>query len=102
MNTFTQNNNLQSRRSFLLNSGMGLGAAALASLIPQSAQAGQLGLHHKPKAKRVIFLFMAGGPSQLDLFDYKPDLHKLYNTELPKSVSNGQRVTQMTKGKKQL
>lgn len=102
MNLFNESNNLQSRRSFLTNAGMGLGAAAMASLIPQSANAGQLGLHHKAKAKRVIFLFMAGGPSQLDLFDYKPDLDKLFNTALPKSISNGQRVTQMTKGKKQL
>ncbi|MCM8532722.1 MAG: DUF1501 domain-containing protein [Lentisphaeraceae bacterium] len=102
MNPLLQNGLLQSRRSFLTNSGMGLGAAALSSLMPQSTQASVLGTHHKPKAKRVIFLFMAGAPSQLDLYDYKPDLHKLFNTELPKSVSNGQRVTAMTKGKQQL
>ncbi|MCH2209199.1 MAG: DUF1501 domain-containing protein [Lentisphaerales bacterium] len=102
MDLFTKNQLFQTRRSFLTNTGMGLGASALASLLPQSVNAGQRGLHHKPKAKRVIFLFMAGAPSQLDLFDYKPDLHKLFNTELPKSVSNGQRVTAMTKGKEQL
>jgi len=93
---------LQSRRSFLLNSGMGLGAAAFGSLISPQAQAAQTGVHHKPRAKRVIFLFMAGAPSQVDLFDYKPDLHKHFKTELPKSVSMGQRVTAMTRGKQQL
>jgi hypothetical protein len=98
---FTEAANLQSRRSFLLNSGMGLGAAAFSSLIPQVRAASEPGLHHPAKAKRVIFLFMAGAPSQVDLFDYKPDLHKLFKTELPKSVSKGQRVTTMTRGKDQ-
>jgi hypothetical protein len=92
--------NLQSRRSFLLNTGMGLGASALASLVSNRAFAAQPNV--QAKAKRIIFLFMAGAPSQVDLFDYKPDLHKLFKTELPKSVSNGQRVTAMTRGKEQL
>jgi len=93
---------LASRRSFLLNTGMGLGATALATLVPQPAAAANFRLKGKPRAKRVIFLFMAGAPSQVDLFDYKPDLHKLFKTELPKSVSQGQRVTAMTRGKQQL
>ena len=93
---------LQSRRRFLLNSGMGLGTAAFASLLTREGAAAQAGLHHPAKAKRVIFLFMAGAPSQVDLFDYKPDLHKLFKTELPKSVSKGQRVTTMTRGRQQL
>ncbi len=93
---------LQSRRSFLLNSGMGLGAAAFASLVPGGSAAAAPGLHHPARAKRVIFLFMAGAPSQVDLFDYKPGLDKLFKTELPKSVSKGQRVTTMTRGKQQL
>jgi hypothetical protein len=91
---------LQNRRQFLTHSGMGLGAAALASAAP--ALAGGSALHHKPRAKRVIFLFMAGGPSQLDLFDYKPDLHKQQGKRLPKSVTKGQRVTAMTKGQAQI
>ena len=62
MDQFLENNTLQSRRRFLLNSGMGIGASALASLVPHGLNAGQIGLHHKAKAKRVIFLFMAGGP----------------------------------------
>ena len=93
---------LQSRRSFLLNSGMGLGTTALASLLPQIGGAASKGLHHTARAKRIIFLFMAGAPSQVDLFDYKPELHKLFKTELPKSVTKGQRVTTMTRGRQQL
>ena len=105
---FSEPSVIQSRRSFLLNSGMGLGSAAFASLIPKvmgsSILGGgsPLGTHHAAKAKRVIFLFMAGAPSQIDLFDYKPDLHKLFKTPLPKSISQGQRVTAMTLGKEQL
>ena len=98
----TGTTDLQSRRRFLLNSGMGLGTAAFASLLTREGTAAQTGLHHPAKAKRVIFLFMAGAPSQIDLFDYKPDLHKLFKTELPKSVSKGQRVTTMTRGRQQL
>ena len=95
--------NHSSRRSFLLNSGMGIGASAFASLIGGAVN--KVGANDdklKPKAKRVIFLFMAGAPSQVDLFDYKPDMHKLFKTELPKSVSKGQRVTSMTRGREQL
>ena len=91
--TLTDFDLLQSRRSFLLNSGMGLGTAALASLLSKQGFAANAGSVTKPKAKRIIFLFMAGAPSQVDLFDYKPDLHKLFKTELPKSISQGQRVT---------
>ena len=80
----------QSRRSFLLNSGMGLGTTALASLLPRAGLAASDGIHHPAKAKRIIFLFMAGAPSQVDLFDHKPDLHKLFKTELPKSITKGQ------------
>ncbi|MFT5125929.1 MAG: hypothetical protein ACI97B_004582 [Verrucomicrobiales bacterium] len=99
INLFNQQSVLQSRRAFLHNTGMGLGAAAMASLVQRAGATSQ---HFAPRAKRVIFLFMAGAPSQLDLFDYKPDLHKLFKTELPKSVSQGQRVTAMTRGKEQL
>jgi hypothetical protein len=90
---------LLARRQFLLNSGAGVGATALASLLPQNATAAT---NPAPKAKHVIFLFMAGAPSQLDLFDYKPDLHKQFKKPLPKSVTMGQRVTAMTRGKEQL
>ena len=96
-----QHNRLQSRRQFLKTSGMGLGVTALASLLPQNSAA-QPALHHTPRAKRVIFLFMAGAPSQIDLFDYKPKLERQFKQPLPESISMGQRVTAMTKGKTQL
>jgi hypothetical protein len=88
-----------SRRSFLGAMSMG----AIGGMLPQNLQAaGVKGLHHKPKAKRVIMLFMAGGQSQLDLFDHKPDLHKLYRQELPPSVIGNQRFTAMTKNAQKL
>ena len=98
------------RRRFLRNSilkpcSMGLGAAVLASLAEQSttlAAPTSEGLHFPARAKRVIFLFMAGAPSQLDLFDDKPELANQFGNPLPPSVSNGQRVTAMTKGKAQI
>src|SRR6056297_138413 len=91
------------RRGFLGHFGMGLGATALGNLLHQrQASAGQADYRLPGKAKRVIFLFMAGAPSQLDLFDHKPDLHKQFNQPLPPSVSMGQRVTAMTKGRAQL
>lgn len=102
-----QHSDLQSRRSFLLNTGMGLGASVLASLGTKALAAEMSGIVNASgkspaSAKRVIFLFMAGAPSQVDLFDYKPDLEKQFRKELPKSISKGQRVTTMTRGKEQL
>lgn len=89
------------RRQFLKRGSMGLGSVAMGSLLAKAGVTG-MGSHFPAKAKRVIFLFMAGAPSQLDLFDYKPDLHKRFKEPLPPSVSKGQRVTAMTKGKEQL
>jgi len=101
--TFQRFCDLQNRRQFITNASMGLGAAAAAaSAMTATAAERPKGLHHSPKAKRVIFLFMAGAPSQLDLFDYKPDLEKLHGQPLPKEISRGQRVTTMTRGKKQV
>ena len=57
-------------------------------------------LHFAPKAKRVIYLFMSGGPSHIDLFDYKPTLARLHGNELPGSIRMGQRITGMTCGQK--
>ncbi|MEM7478974.1 MAG: DUF1501 domain-containing protein [Planctomycetota bacterium] len=94
-----------SRRSFLHNSGVGLATTASAALIANSCQAADASkatTHFEPKAKQVIFLFMAGAPSHVDLFDYKPEMDQFFKTELPKSVSMGQRVTAMTRGKQQL
>jgi len=96
------------RRQFFGRTALGLGAAALSELLGGSACAadaappatGVPGLlkvpHVKPRAKRVIYLFMQGGPSQLDLFDPKPSLAKRHGEELPESIRMGQRITGMT------
>lgn len=91
------------RRQFLNRFGMGLGGVALAEMLAseQASAApvdhGVLGdPHFAPKAKRIIYLFMSGGPSQLDLFDYKPLLNKLHGQQLPDSVRGGQRLTGMS------
>jgi hypothetical protein len=102
------------RRQFLARSGFSLGAVALGSLLgndllrassPSSGvETGGLGdlPHFPPKAKRVIFLFQSGAPSQLDLFDYKPALKEKRGLELPSSIRMGQRITTMTSGQKSL
>lgn len=99
---FQQFCELQNRRQFITRAGIGLGAAALSSLSPSASAARLERPLHTPRAKRVIFLFMAGAPSQLDLFDYKPNLLELQGQPLPKEVSMGQRVTTMTRGKEQV
>jgi len=94
-------NTLQTRRRFFGTGANALGAAALASLIGKSgleAAPGAVATHFKPKAKRVIYLHMVGGPSQLDLFDYKPKMKEMYDKDLPDSIRNGQRLTTMTSG----
>ena len=97
MNVLELNQTIQSRRQFLNRTAMGLGAAVLGSIDPSRSAAGESRLpHFAPKAKRVIFLFMAGAPSQLDLFDFKPDLVKQFKQPLPDDVRDGQRVTAMT------
>ena len=101
-NFFQQFCGLLNRRQFIKQTGIGLGTAAVSSLAQSASAELPSGCHHPPKAKRVIFLFMAGAPSQLDLFDYKPDLEKLHGQPLPAEISNGQRVTAMTRGKKQV
>ena len=101
-NPFQQFCDVQNRRQFIKNASIGLGAAVVSSMTDPLSAAPPRGLHHAPKAKRVIFLFMAGAPSQLDLFDYKPDLEKLHGQPLPKEISRGQRVTTMTRGKEQV
>jgi uncharacterized protein (DUF1501 family) len=94
------------RRQFLSNSLWAVGAAAWASLLPgklsggvRPANAPLEGLpHFAPKAKRVIYLFMSGAPSQIDLFDYKPKMSEYYDKDLPESIRLGQRLTTMTSG----
>lgn len=97
-------NGLQStRRQFFARGATGIGAAALASLLGKDASAesstplGLAGLpHHTPTAKRVISLFMSGGPSQMETFDYKPALDGLRGQDLPESIRKGQRLTGMS------
>jgi hypothetical protein len=96
------------RRHFFKRSALGLGTAALASLLAEegSAQqharsqtpfAGLAGLpHFRPTARRIIYLFQSGAPSQMDLFDHKPGLAGLRGSELPASIRRGQRLTAMT------
>ena len=108
MHTCGQHQKHYSRRDFLSRTSLGLGAISLASLLnPTSALGSNFhsassglpqGPHFAPRAKRVIYLFQSGGPSQLDLFDHKPLLNKMTGQELPESVRQGQRLTGMTAG----
>lgn len=92
------------RRHFFGQAGLGLGTAALANLLSSSTTTAATGAglpdlpHFAPRAKRAIYLFAAGAPSQIDTFDYKPKLDELFDTDLPESVRNGQRLTTMTSG----
>ncbi len=106
---------LQTRRCFLGRSGKVLGWAALASLLgeswltgdaraaspsaPPAAAGNNTGFpNFAPKAKRAVYLFMSGGPPQIDMLDYKPGLAALFNTDLPDSVRGTQQLTGMTSG----
>jgi hypothetical protein len=82
------------RRQFFSRSATGIGIPALASLVRGETRAP----HFAPKVKRVVFLHQSGGPSQIDLFDYKPQMKKHGGVELPDSVRMGQRITGMTSG----
>ena len=99
---------IETRRHFFGRAATGIGTAALASLVnpelfanQSQTQLGAMGApHFAPKAKRVIYLFMSGAPSQLDMWDYKPKMVDWYDKDLPDSVRNGQRITTMTSGQK--
>ncbi|MGD9855653.1 MAG: DUF1501 domain-containing protein [Planctomycetaceae bacterium] len=111
MDLFREHQLLHTRRHFFGRTATGIGTAALASLLnpelfaatpaalSSQPSTGVLGTTHFPaKAKRVIYLLMAGAPAQMDLFDYKPKLDELFDTDLPDSVRQGQRLTTMTSG----
>src|SRR4051794_27456950 len=106
MNPGLEHGLLLTRRCFFGRTATGIGAAALASLLDPTLFAASpkaMGLPHRPaRAKRVIYLFQAGAPSQADLFDPKPELAKRFREELPASVRQGQRLTGMTSGQKGL
>ncbi len=107
MNPFERMQLLETRRTFLKRTAAGVGSIALASLLkPMSALAAQkqaqekwMGvvnpLHFAPKAKRIIFLCMAGGPSHLETFDNKPQLAKLNGQPMPESYTKGQQIAQL-------
>nr|MBR9812091.1 DUF1501 domain-containing protein [bacterium] len=94
------------RRQLFGRSALGLGTATMAQLLgadllaktPESAN----GLHHPAKAKRVIYLFMSGGPSQHDMWDYKPKMKEMFGKNLPEHIRDGQRITGMTARQKSL
>ncbi|MBS1726428.1 MAG: DUF1501 domain-containing protein [Armatimonadetes bacterium] len=112
MNPIEEANLMMTRRQLFGRATLGIGTAALGRLLAvggigsllelASAADGQHGLpgfpNFAPKAKRVIYLFMSGGPSQLDLWDYKPKLNDHFNQDLPDEVRRGQRITTMTSG----
>jgi hypothetical protein len=98
----TMYNAFSARRQFLTQTSGWLGSAALASLLEPQLRAGPvpgvLGqTHFPPRARNVIYLFMAGGPSHIDLFDHKPILRQRHGQEMPSSVLGDQRVTLMTR-----
>jgi len=98
------------RRHFFGSAGLSLGSAALYSMMANESRGAELtgtktGInaalpitHFAPKAKRVIYLHMVGGPSQLDTYDYKPKMGEFYDKDLPDSIRMGQRLTTMTSG----
>jgi hypothetical protein len=101
------------RRAFFGSAGLSLGTAALASLLARDGKAAEVkgtptggknaalaSTHFPSKVKNVIYLHMVGGPSQIDLFDYKPKLADMFDKDLPDSIINGQRLTTMTSGQK--
>ncbi len=96
----------RNRRVFLQGASSSMAGAALASLLADQVHAaknstGLDGLpHYQPKAKRVIYLFQSGAPSQMDLFDPKPAMESHRGEDLPESIRRGQRLTTMTSGQK--
>ena len=114
MNPFEEYQKNLNRRQLFGFSGKALGAAAIASLMGKPTFASDIktnphadpdrvgGLpdvpHFAPKAKRVIYLFMSGGPSHIDLFDFHPEMRNFHGQELPESIRKGQRLTTMTSG----
>ena len=111
MNPLRESALIETRRHFFGRAAAGIGTAALGSLLnpdlfgTTSDHPARFGgmpelPHFAPKAKRVIYLFMSGAPSQLDMWDYKPKMQDWYDKDLPDSVRNGQRITTMTSGQK--
>ena len=103
----------ETRREFLVRSAQGIGTAALASLLGANRLTAAAGaparaawpglinpLHYVPRARRIIYLYQAGGPSHVDLFDYKPRLDEMHGQSMPESLTRGQQMTTMTSGQR--
>ena len=100
---------LVTRRQLFGRAALGVGTAAMANLLGPELLVGatdksakQGGMHHHASAKHVIYLFMSGGPSHLDLWDYKPKMQEMFGQDLPDYVRDGQRITGMTAGQQTL
>ena len=106
MNPLREHDLMLTRRQLFGRSALGLGTAALSQLLGKEMLAAdgglKNGLHHPAKAKRVIYLFMSGGPSHHDMWDYKPKMQAMAGQDLPKDIRDGQRITGMTAGQKTL
>lgn len=106
MSPIRENELMMTRRQLFGRGALGLGTLALADMVSPKLFGGteeaivRGGIHHAPKAKRVIYLFMSGGPSHMDLWDYKPQLYDKFNQQLPDHVRSGQRITGMTANQK--
>ena len=107
MNPFNDYVRSETRRQFFARGKNALGYAALGSLLGGSVKlwgdetvAKPALPHFPPKVKNIIYLHMVGGPSQMDLYDYKPVMKEWYDKDLPESVRAGQRLTTMTSGQK--
>src|SRR5688572_3998775 len=107
MSAFNEYAQLETRRQFFARGKNALGYAALSSLLGSSLKLwGEDSPtkpslpHFPPKVKNIIYLHMVGGPSQMDLYDYKPVMKEWYDKDLPDSVRQGQRLTTMTSGQK--
>ncbi len=106
MNFLNDYSKFETRRQFFARGKNALGYAALTSLMGRSLDlwasdtAPSMLPHFPPKAKRVIYLHMVGGPSQMDLYDHKPVMGEWYDKDLPESIRMGQRLTTMTSGQK--
>src|SRR5262245_19391542 len=108
MSLFDEYKQFETRRQFFARGKNALGYAALASLLgpaqrlwgEETAAAKPSLPHFAPKVRNIIYLHMVGGPSQMDLYDYKPVMAEWYDKDLPDSVRMGQRLTTMTSGQK--
>ena len=106
LNPIRERELMMTRRQLFGRTALGLGTAAMANMMNPSLLGqnglgdGAEGTHHKAKAKRVIYLFMSGGPSHLDLWDYKPKMADMFGEQLPDHIRGGQRVTGMTANQK--